>query len=271
MADSIELLRAADGAPIVLHRNGSGETLLLVHGWTLDRRSFDAQAPLAKQFELVTFDRRGCGESTAAPNLAAEPADIDRIIEHLGGEPVHLLGVSQGARVALRFAVQHPGKLRSLILQGAVIDGYDPGLADEAEIPLVEYRELALLDRLDELRRRWLAHPLMSSETLTPEQSATLVDMVSRYNASDLLGPAPAAGTVPDLLGALAGLELPVLLITGARETAARRANAQKLLETLPDCREVLLEDCGHLSNFSRPAAYNHVVQEFIRAVSPVR
>jgi pimeloyl-ACP methyl ester carboxylesterase len=59
---------------IKLHVSGSGEVLLLVHGWTLDHRSFAAQAPLADDYRLVSFDRRGCGVSTAAPDLGAEPA-----------------------------------------------------------------------------------------------------------------------------------------------------------------------------------------------------
>jgi pimeloyl-ACP methyl ester carboxylesterase len=258
---------AADGTHIPLYVSGAGEVLLLVHGWTLDHRSFAAQAPLADDYRLVSFDRRGCGVSTAAPDLGAETADIAAIVAALGADRVHLLGVSQGARVALRFAATHPGQLRSLILQGAAVDGYTPPMEDSSGIPLAEYAALARQGRLDELRARWLAHPLMRSESLGAAQQRALEDMVAGYHGRDLLRATPAATAIPDLTERLKTLDVPTLLISGERETAARRAHAQKLLDTLPRAREVVLADCGHLSNFSRPRAYNATVREFLRSL----
>lgn len=268
MQETVDRIQSADGTAIVLHRAGTGEVLLLVHGWTLDHRSFAAQLPLAEQFQLLRFDRRGFGESTAKPDLGAETADIDAIIDRLGVERVHLLGVSQGARVALRYAALRPERLRSLILQGPAVDGFVPPMEDSSGIPLADYMALAEQGELDELRRRWLAHPLMSSETLNADQTADLREMVAGYRGLDLLAGTPAASAIPGLLETLGTLDLPTLLLTGERETEARRAHCARLAEVMRDVREVVLPGCGHLSNYSQPRAYNRAVSEFITAVS---
>lgn len=254
----------ADGTQIPLRDVGRGEVLLLLHGWTLDHRSFSAQEPLAAHCRLVSMDRRGAGQSTAPPDLGAETGDLLAVIDHLGVERVHLLGVSQGARVALRFAALHPERLQSLILQGAAVDGFVPPVEDDSGIPLDEYTELARSGDLATLRQRWLAHPLMSSETLTASQQAELESMVNAYQGRDLLAGAPAASAIPNLLQRLAAFSSPVLIISGERETAARQAHAEKLLHTLPHAQERVLADCGHLGNFSQPEVYNRTVLEFI-------
>ena len=56
-----------------------------------------------------------------------------------------------------------------------------------------------------------------------------------------------------------------MLILTGARETRARRRAAGILLEALPRARERLLPDSGHLSNLTEPDAYNAAVRDFCR------
>jgi pimeloyl-ACP methyl ester carboxylesterase len=256
--------KAADGTPLSVRVAGSGPTVLTLHGWTLDHRSFDAQLPLARDYRLARFDRRGFGDSAAAPDLGAEIGDIDAVIDALEAETVHLLGVSQGARLALRYAVARPGRLRSLIVQGVVLDGYTPEVDDDAPIPLAHYAGLVSNGDVDSMRREWLAHPMMSRDPLTPAQKRELEAMVARYSGRDLL-PAPGrADQVPATLDALRGVAVPTLIITGEFEGAARKAHANQLCRTLPDAREVVLEGCGHLSNISRPHAYNELLTRFL-------
>lgn len=255
-----------DGAKIPVYRAGSGAPLLLLHGWTLDHRSFEAQLPLGDHFELLAPDRRGYGSSPAAPDLDAELADLDTIVDELGGGTVHLLGVSQGARLALRYAATRRQCLRSLVLQGAVIDGYSPDVRDDEPIPLEQYAELARCGKLDELRRDWLAHPLMCSDPLSAAQKESLAAIVAGYSGADLLG-AGSGMPVPALIDTLATTGIPTLLVTGARETAGRRAHARKLLETLPIAREIVISNAGHLSNISRAIAYNAAVRDFLGEV----
>ena len=61
------------------------------------------------------------------------------------------------------------------------------------------------------------------------------------------------------------------MALTGAHDTAARRSHAEKLLELMPDCRQVTFAGSGHLSNLAEAAAYNRQVLEFCARVDAER
>lgn len=255
---------------------GDGPPLVLLHGWAMDHRVFRPQlAGLAGHFRLVTYDRRGFGRSAGRPDLDRELDDLEAVARELidasDADPsgrFHLLGLSQGGRIALRYAVRRPQRLRSLILQGAGLDGAEPEERPDERIPLEAFAALARSGRLDELRTRWLRHPMLQLGAAHPQAERLLRDMLDDYHGADLLNGAAAAGhTAAEILPALAAAALPVLLLTGARETASRRRAAAILLEALPRAREQRLPNSGHLSNLSEPEAYNAAVIGFCRAL----
>jgi pimeloyl-ACP methyl ester carboxylesterase len=248
---------------------GAGAPIVLLHGWAMDHRIFrPQQETLARHFKVVTFDRRGFGLAAGRPDLNRELDDLDTIAGELVGEPFHLLGLSQGGRIALRYAATRPDRLRSLILQGAAIDGAELEGPREERIPLDEFAELARDGRIDEVRRRWLRHPMMRLGDGHPEAERLLGDMLSDYSGADLTQGAQRPHQVwTDELRAVAAAALPVLILTGEREIESRRRAARLLLEMLPQAREVLLAGSGHLSNLTEPEAYNAAVIEFCRGV----
>ncbi|WP_194492352.1 alpha/beta fold hydrolase, partial [Polymorphobacter multimanifer] len=92
---------------------------------------------LARDFRLVAFDRRGFGESTAPADLAAEPDDVLAVADALGVARFHLIGNSQGGKVALAAATKAGERVLSVIVQGTALDGVMA--ADEA-VPLAAMR-----------------------------------------------------------------------------------------------------------------------------------
>jgi pimeloyl-ACP methyl ester carboxylesterase len=261
-----------DGGRLRLHTSGNGAPIVLLHGWPLDHRIFSPQVQfLERSFRVVAFDRRGFGRSEAPPDLGRELDDIDRILEALRIATVHLLGMSQGARIALRFAVTRPGSIRSLILQAPVIDGLVLDQPGSERIPLEEFAALARAGRLSEVRRRWLAHPMMS---LSPGQERLRGDMeqiVNDYQGRDLLGYSPENLTFPyDVLAQLSRFEKPCLILTGGHDTASRREHARRLGESLPRAREVVFRQSGHLCNLQEADAYNREVADFCASVDAV-
>lgn len=259
-----------DGGRLYVESTGDGTPLLLVHGWPLDHRLFEPQVRALKvRHRVVTYDRRGFGISQAAPGLDREAGDLARIIEALSLGRVHLLGMSQGARIALRFALAHPPLVRSLLLQGPAVDGFEPEEAPGERIPIEDYARLARAGRVDEVGRLWLAHPMMTRAG--GAETRRLLDAIMRdYRGADLLAERRSSPPV-SVLDEITAFRRPCLLLTGAHETAARRAHAGKLLELMPDCRQVLLEQSGHLSNLSEPEAYNRHVSGFCARVDGQR
>lgn len=272
VTDPTPLQIDVDGGRLAVERSGSGAPLVLVHGWAMDQRLFQPQREaLAADFDVITFDRRGFGHSTAPPDLRRETQDIVSLLDSLGLDRVHLLGMSQGGRVALRFAAEHPERLVSLALQGPVIDGYAVDEPAAERIPVAEYAALVKAGDLDTFRRRWLNHPMMSLEN-APEASRSLArTLLEDYEGRDLLAFEAAQYAYPDgVLARLATFPGPVLILTGALETAARKAHAERLLETFEDAREVVLPHSGHLSNLVEPDAYNAALKAFCLASQSV-
>ena len=257
------------GGRLYLEQAGAGTPLLLMHGWTLDRRMFAPQmSRLSEYFHAIVYDRRGFGRSGLAPDHGLELDDLDRIADALSLDSLHLLGMSQGARLALRYAVTRPQRLRSLILQGAVVDGLVVDGPEHENIPFFDYTELARAGKMEVMRRRWSQHPLLALRPGLEDARRLLDDILNDYNGADLLDFSPQTFTTSlDVLGKLPRLRVPVLILTGAMETVRLRAHAKKLLELIPDSREVVFEHSGHLSNLSEPELFNEQVLRFCRSV----
>ena len=265
-----QVLHVASGdADLYVEVSGTGAPLVLVHGWPLDRRIFAPQVPeLERHFTVINFDRRGFGRSTGRPDLRRELDDFDRVIDACARDPVHLLGMSQGARLALRYAVTRTSRLRSMVLQGAVVEGLSVAESERERIPVADYAEMVRQGRLDEFRRRWLQHPMMHIPAQAEDAAALLREILADYRGADLEVYAPELYGFPmDISAAMHTLVLPTLLLTGAHETDARKAHAARILQSIRGAREITLERSGHLGNLTEPETYNRAVIDFCGGV----
>lgn len=248
---------------------GQGTPLLLIHGWPLDRRIFAPQiATLRRYFSVISYDRRGFGESSGEPDLRRELDDINRLLNSCTDQTVHLLGMSQGARIALRYAVTHPDRLRSLILQGVVIDGVSIAEPVNERIPTTDYAELIQQGRMEKFQNLWQQHPMMRVDKENKVAINLLNKILGDYRGADLLNYSEDKYSFSvDIMTALKQFKLPALLLTGARETMARKEYASRLLEVLPDVREVILANSGHLSNLTETEKYNQTIIDFCNEI----
>lgn len=247
---------AVAGGRIQVETHGSGPPLLFVHGWTLDRRAWEPQIEaLADRFTTVTFDRRGFGQSSLPPDLAREPDDIVAIADYLGFDLFAVVGMSQGARIALTCAIRHPHRVSALILQGAPLS--DVPNADEA-VPVDAMAAFAADGQLDAMRRMWRGHALMQVEGA--RANACLDAIVADYMAHDLTTP----GTRLDVTAAdLAHLCTPLLAITGECEPAWRHHVADIIVKATGGVR-LDIPRGSHLCNLSEPDAFNAAVAGFL-------
>ena len=97
-------------------------TLILLHGNGEDHTYFVKQIPaFSPHFRLVLMDTRGQGQSTGGDgelNFSVFAADLLALMDHLQIAKAHLLGFSDGGNLALTFALAHPERVQSLILNG---------------------------------------------------------------------------------------------------------------------------------------------------------
>jgi pimeloyl-ACP methyl ester carboxylesterase len=247
------------GGTVEAEALGDGPPVLLIHGWTLDRRVWRPQVEaLASRFRVVAWDRRGFGRSTAPAELIREPDDLAAVADAFGLERFALVGMSQGARVALAFARRRPERVAAIAVQGTPLSDVVLGEGEDEAVPTAEMTRLALDGQLDALRRLWRAHPLLNVHGRAA--NSELDEIVNDYAARDLLAPgAPLDVTTVDL----ARLTMPMLAITGREEPVWRHKVADSLARAVEATR-LDIAGGGHLCNLCQPALYNNALVGFL-------
>src|SRR5215475_13526667 len=120
---------SADGTTIAYDQTGTGPAVILVDG-ALGYQSLGFMAPIAttlsSYFTVITYDRRGRGESTDTQPFALEREieDIEALIDEAGGE-AFLYGISSGAALALEATIKLGHKVKKLALYEAPYDSDD--------------------------------------------------------------------------------------------------------------------------------------------------
>jgi 3-oxoadipate enol-lactonase len=192
-----------------------------------------------------------------APRLYGRgPLDVDDAAERLDralAEGAHdVCGLSLGALVALRYALDRPGRVRRLVLCA--------GLARLSARQRRQVRAVALLMRA--LPSRLVVRQLVAEVDEAHRDAArdALAGLRSRDLAETMRR---AAGW--DVRDELPSLATPTLVLCGERD----RANlplSQELAAALPDARFLTVPGAGHVANLDAPAAFNEAVGAFLDA-----
>lgn len=145
----------AEGARLYYEARGVGPVLLIGEsGDGHARRSTDLVDQLVDTYTVVTYDRRGLSRSTPIAGgppvtLLIHADDACRVLEQVTDEPALMLGLSIGAVVGFRLAIEHPGRLSTLVAFEPVAPWLLPGpLRDRHRDELREVQELYRHDGL---------------------------------------------------------------------------------------------------------------------------
>ena len=260
--DGVRLCYELDGAP-------DGPWLTLVHGQTHHAGYWDAQLADFAGYRLLRVDLRGHGQSSApigGYTQAHYADDTLAVLDALDVRATHLWGTHTGAAASLLLAAEHPERVASLTLEGAVIPGAPPPsvvqhLRRAGELARSDGVEAARIWWLDESgwfaalrreprRRRWEAHRAL----------------VDAFSGAPWLDATPAPEQ-PNLTPRLAALRQPTLLINGANDLPDFLATAELLERTLPHARRYLIPGAGAFPAWEEPEAVNPVVLRFLEEV----
>ena len=212
-------------------------TLILLHGNGEDHTYFVKQIPaFSPHFCLVLMDTRGQGQSTGGDgelNFSVFAADLLALMDHLQIAKAHLLGFSDGGNLALTFALAHPERVQSLILNGANLE--PGGVKLSTQLPIVlGYGCCRLLSPFSHKAR---------------QNGAVLGLMVNHPH-------------IPPQ--ALAALTMPALVIVGERDMIRDR-HSQLIARSLPNAQFVRIPGGDHFCAAKCPEVFNHAVLSFLQ------
>ena len=110
-----------NGTQLYYEVAGEGQPLVLVHSGGFDRRLWDEQCTtFADHYQVIRYDVRGHGESPPPTKPYSDAEDLDRLLQWLQVEKVHLVGLSLGGRIIIDFALAHPEMVDTLLLVAPV-------------------------------------------------------------------------------------------------------------------------------------------------------
>lgn len=245
---------------------GRGTPIILLHGWSLDREVWRSQIEaLAAHFMVVAVDRRGFGASTAPPGLAREDGDLIAILDRLALDRAVIVGMSQGGRVALHFALAYPERVLGIILQGAPLDGFHPEPRGADLIPVSSYAALVRGGRIDRMKALWRDHALMRVDD--PASRRAIDRLLADYEGRDLAVPTPPP--LAPIAGELDAIHAPALVVTGEHDTPWRRLVSDAIAYGLPNSRRASIREGGHLCNLTHADIYNDMVTAFVARIEP--
>jgi 3-oxoadipate enol-lactonase len=254
-----------NSARLYCKTDGAGVPVVLLHGFALDQRMWDDQAAaLAEHFRVVRYDLRGYGQSslpTEEPYAHAD--DLFSLLTQLGARPAHVVGLSNGGRQALRFALTYPQALRSLTLVDSVLDGHALSAAWQALWNIID--QTAKAGDVAGAKRLWLDHPLFAPAREQPRVKSRLQEMVDDYSGwhwthgdSGYAPATPAAQRLDEI-------RVPTLIVIGERDLPDIHAIGDTLVSGIRGSTRVVIPGVGHMVNMEAPARFNDLLLGFLQ------
>jgi pimeloyl-ACP methyl ester carboxylesterase len=246
---------------------GAGEPLVLIMGFGGDHLAWGLQLQaFAATHRVIAFDNRGVGQTDSpdvpyTTGLMAE--DTRGLMDRLGIERAHVLGVSMGGMIAQELALAHPHRVRSLQLHNTLArtDPYTRACATawvevrEALPPEAALRAIAL----------WLFAPATYNER--PELVETIIQ-------SALANPYPQTVTgwrrqreavaAHDALARLGAIRCPTLVTAAEDDILIRPRASGALAEAIAGAEFVTIPRAGHVPFWEQADAFNRLCLEFL-------
>lgn len=259
-----------NGARLFYEERGAGaQSIVFIHGLMLASESYERQIEaFAGRYRLIRYDLRGQGRSEMTrENLDLESLtdDAAAVIKKLSDKPVHVVGFSMGAFIAMRLAARRPDLVRSLTLIG-------PSAEAEAPENMPRYARLMALIRLFGPRpfAGVLLKILFGDTYLTAAENAGEVRrwrrIISRLPRA-LARAAAASAHRKAIAGELPRISAPTMVVSGEEDRPISPEKSRAVHQLIRQSVFRSVPDTGHAVMIERPAAFNAMLGDFLAGV----
>lgn len=250
-----------NGQQLNYNEKGEGSAAVLVHGFPLDRRIWDAQVEgLSDGYRVIAPDLRGFGKSQPGKPFTIEDLadDLHQLLEKIGALPCVLGGLSMGGYVSLAYVAKYPTDLKGLMLIDTKAE------ADTAE---GKANRLKMIESCRVGGAKVVADS-MASKMTAPGASAEVVAKARRI--MEECPPATiehaclAMLSRRDYRGELPSIAVPTLVIVGEQDAFIPLALARDMSRQIARARLAVVGKAGHLAPMEQPDETNRVIGSFL-------
>ena len=276
----MQLAISIDGTRLAVDECGNGTPVVFVHEFAGDMRSWEPQLRhFGQRYRAIAFNARGYPPSDVPDNADAYSQvqaadDIAAVLDALGIDRAHVVGLSMGGFATLHFGFRHPGRARSLVVAGCGY-GAEPEkravFRSEADVIAETLRQ----DGMAKFAERYAYGPTrVQFENKDPRGFAEFKTMLAEHSAAGSantqLGVQKERPSLYELVDDMRRLTVPTLVLTGDEDWPCLLPGVLMKKE-IPTAALSVMPNCGHTLNLEAPDAFNSIVGDFLAQVDAGR
>ncbi len=248
---------------------GEGTPVILLHGHTLDHRMWLPQLPiLCGSYRVITPDLRGYGlSSKQGENIQfTHTDDVIAFMNHLNIQKAHIIGLSMGSFIASEMLALYPERfITATLVSGSIrkMPGPSTPFSEEEIAKANATIEANKQKGVDVWKCEWIDQLVKGGGSQAENIRKAITEQINEWDAWQLLhreGRIYYASEAMDTLKTKRPT-IPTLIISGDMEHKGRNS----MLPYLPNGRQVVILDCGHMSNMERPKEFNELILEHLK------
>ena len=269
-----------DGVRLYYEETGTGVTVVFVHEFAGDCRSWEPQLRrFGQRYRCIAFNARGYPPSDVPGNPAAysqERAadDILAVLDQLRIDRAHIVGLSMGGFATLHFGFRHGGRARSLCVAGCGY-GAEREQRERFRSEAAAIAEVIASAGMPAFAEKYAYGPTrVQFENKDPRGFAQFKKELGEHSA---LGSANTQRGVQrerpslyDLIEPMKRLTVPTLILTGDEDWPCLVPGVL-MKQSIPSAALAVMPNCGHAINLEAPDEFNRVVGEFLAQVDSGR
>ena len=257
-----------DGARIHYTVTGSGEPMMLVHGYPLSEELFSKNRDaLAAKYQVITPTLRGYGLSEAPSSdatIQTYATDMLAVMDELGVQQAIIGGMSMGGPTVFEMYRQAPERFKGLILIDTIAA---PAMPPEAGL-WNGVAELAQSKGVDALVPVLLKDMLTGQTRMNqPEQVDFLSNIIKQASTNGAVAGAHALANRPDSQPTLSTITVPTLIIVGLGDTIYPFEIAQMMNEAIVNSEMVVLDGAAHAAIYEAADQANQAILDWAQGV----
>lgn len=251
---------------------GEGPPLLMIMGWMGQANVWGERFlhQLRPHFQIIRFSNRGTGQTdkpSGDVTIALMAGDAAGLLQEMGIQRAHVLGISMGGMIAQELALNHPQAVRGLVL-GCTNCGPAHSVAERAEVRarLEQSQALAPMELLRQLLTTAVAPEFL--RTATGEfWGGIAAGWMAAPTPWETIGRHFQAIQSFDTYDRLPRIQAPTLIVHGDQDLLVPVENAEILGERIKNSRAEILPGAGHMFFWEKPEESAGAIVEFLSSV----